>query len=297
MKKRLLAILLVVMTLTVTLGMAGSASADSWQKDSRGWWYSFSRGGYARSQWLNLNGTWYAFDSNGYMLTGWYWIDGSDYYFTSSGAMVTGWKYISGEWYYFSNTGARQSGWFRQGNTWYYLDPSENGAMVTGWKTIGGTKYYFSSGGAMQTGWCKISGNWYYFATSGAMSLGWQQIGGKYYYFYPSGIMAYNTTVDGYVLDSSGAWVSTNRNRILTADTTQLTFYNRSSQTVNVTFTESGTIYYYIGDSDIVSCSWSSYWNGDVTRLYVYPLKAGSTTITITNNVNNEIITIPVIVY
>ena len=39
------------------------------------------------------------------------------------------------------------------------------------------------------------------------MATGWKQISGKWYYFYDSGAMAYGTTIYGWTLDSSGAWI------------------------------------------------------------------------------------------
>ena len=58
----------------------------------------------------------------------------------------------------------------------------------------------------MVTGWKQSGGTWYYFNADGDMATGWKQIGGKWYYFYDSGAMASNTTIDGWTLDSSGAW-------------------------------------------------------------------------------------------
>ena len=40
------------------------------------------------------------------------------------------------------------------------------------------------------------------------MQTGWKKIDGKWYYFYSSGAMAYDTTIDGYELDSGGVWIS-----------------------------------------------------------------------------------------
>ena len=60
--------------------------------------------------------------------------------------------------------------------------------------------------GVMKTGWQKIDGVWYYFASSGAMQTGWQKVGGVWYYLKPSGAMAASEWVNGYWLNSSGAW-------------------------------------------------------------------------------------------
>ncbi|MBQ3802861.1 MAG: hypothetical protein II845_04110 [Oscillospiraceae bacterium] len=40
------------------------------------------------------------------------------------------------------------------------------------------------------------------------MLTGWQTIDGVWYYFYADGTMAANTTIDGYTIDGSGAWVA-----------------------------------------------------------------------------------------
>lgn len=54
----------------------------------------------------------------------------------------------------------------------------------------------------------KNYGAWYSLDEIGYMRIGWIQAGdGKWYYLYPSGAMAFNTTIDGYKLNSSGAWV------------------------------------------------------------------------------------------
>lgn len=59
-----------------------------------------------------------------------------------------------------------------------------------------------------------MNGAWYYFnkrsdgGVEGLMKKGWQKINGTWYYFYPSdGKMAHNTRINGYYLNSSGAWV------------------------------------------------------------------------------------------
>ncbi|NFG41013.1 cell wall-binding protein [Clostridium botulinum] len=48
------------------------------------------------------------------------------------------------------------------------------------------------------TGWWYSEGNSY--------SVGWKSIDGIWYYFYPNGYMAKDTTVDGCILSSSGAY-------------------------------------------------------------------------------------------
>ena len=59
----------------------------------------------------------------------------------------------------------------------------------------------------MFTGWLQQGTTWYYLKDSGAMATGWNWVNAKCYYFNASGKMAANTTVGGYKLDASGAWV------------------------------------------------------------------------------------------
>lgn len=61
----------------------------------------------------------------------------------------------------------------------------EQGVPVSGWKMVRGKWYYMDAEGVMQTGWVNSNDTWYYLK--------------------PSGEMAYNTVVDGYYLDWSGA--------------------------------------------------------------------------------------------
>ena len=180
--------------------------AAGWVKNSTGWWYRNADGSYPRSCWKEIDGEWYLFNASGYMLTGWQRVKNTWYYLGGNGAMRTGWQKVEDKWYLLDPNGAMLTGWQKENNKWYYL--GANGAMRTGWQKIGNEWYYFYSGGAMATGWVKDGKVWYYMASSGAMQTGWKQIGGKWYYFYSSGAMAYSTTVDGYKLDASGAWIS-----------------------------------------------------------------------------------------
>ena len=111
---------------------------------------------------------------------------------TPAAPAKTGWDQLAdGTWNFYDTTGAKVvSNWINVGGTWYYL--KADGVMATGWQQINGTWYYLnpvSNGtkGAMKTGWLNDSGTWYYLNASGAMFA--------------------NTTIDGYVLGASGAWV------------------------------------------------------------------------------------------
>ena len=175
--------------------------------------------------WLDLNGKKYYFYSNGKMATEFIDLNGTHYYFDPAsgnnyGNVVTGWKKINDKWYYFNpvaegnkEKGFMKTSWLYNGGAWYYL--YSNGTMATGFINLNGAYYYLNpNSGAMVTGWKYMNGAWYYFnkrfdgGVEGLMKKGWQKINGTWYYFYPSdGKMAHNTRINGYYLNSSGAWV------------------------------------------------------------------------------------------
>ncbi|NFI94709.1 cell wall-binding protein [Clostridium botulinum] len=59
------------------------------------------------------------------------------------------------------------------------------------------------------TGWWYSQGNSY--------SVGWKSIDGIWYYFYPNGYMAKDTTVDGCILSSSGAYDAETQSKKISA--------------------------------------------------------------------------------
>ena len=136
----------------IAMGSIGTAEAASgtWKQDSKGWWYSYSDGTYAKSTWLQLGGKWYYFNANGYMVKNWQNIGKKWYFFGSNGAMRTGWQLSGGKWYFLDGSGAMKTGWLSSGGKWYYFN--SDGSMVTGTKTIGGKSYTFGSDGAMKEG-------------------------------------------------------------------------------------------------------------------------------------------------
>lgn len=138
---------------------------------------------------------------------GWYKDANGTWYYGKEGTVAKGWLNVNGIWYLLDDTtGAMKTGWQQVNGTWYYMDAS--GAMKTGWLNLNGTYYYLESWGGMATGWKNVNGSWYYLQGSGAMvANGWYWINGKCYYFYNWGGMAANTTIDGYTVDASGAWV------------------------------------------------------------------------------------------
>ncbi len=179
-------------------GSTGSSSTDN-QKPQ-------DNGGNSAKGWVKEGNTWYYYEGVGVKKTGWLKDGNTWYYLRSNGAMQTGWLKDGNTWYYLKSSGAMQTGWLKDGNAWYYL--KSNGAMQTGWLKDGNTWYYLKSSGAMQTGWLKDGNVWYYLKASGAMATGWYWVGNTCYYFYDSGKMASNTTVGGYKVNASGAWVS-----------------------------------------------------------------------------------------
>ena len=118
-----------------------------------------------------------------------------------------GWdKAADGTWNFYDATGAKVvNNWANVGGVWYYL--KADGVMATGWANVDGTWYYLAGSGAMDTGWVNDNGTWYYLQSSGAMKTGWLNDNGTWYYLNANGSMAANTTVEGYILNASGAWV------------------------------------------------------------------------------------------
>lgn len=207
-----------------TIGKSSSSSVAQtakWMKGSKGWWYRYSNGSYAKGLKKIGNATYY-FDSNGWMKTGWKKISGSWYYFASSGAMktgwqkigkswylmasngkmLTGWRTVSGKKYYLGSDGAMKTGWLKSGGAWYYLNSS--GIMATGWHRVSGSWYYMNSKGKMLTGWQTLGGKKYYLGSNGAMKTGWQKLNKAWYYFNGSGVMVSNRWVGNYYMESNG---------------------------------------------------------------------------------------------
>lgn len=154
--------------------------------------------------WKIENGKW-VYIKSGVKQTGWVLDNGTWYYLGADRYMKTGWFLDKGIWYYLQSNGAMKTGWLLENGTWYYLD--KNGAMKTGWFLNQGTWYFLEKSGTMKTGWFLDNGSWYFLNSSGTMVTGWQKVGGLWYYFYSGGQMAYNTSIGGYKLNSSGVWV------------------------------------------------------------------------------------------
>ena len=155
--------------------------------------------------WVQEDGVWYLY-KDGSMATGWNLYNGTWYYLHDWGGMATGWINLGGAWYYLYDWGGMATGWLNLNGTWYYLH--DWGGMATGWLNLNGTWYYLKDWGGMATGWLNLNGTWYYLKDWGGMAVGWLNLNGTWYYLKDWGGMASNTTVDGYYLDVSGAWVA-----------------------------------------------------------------------------------------
>ncbi|MCE5221763.1 MAG: N-acetylmuramoyl-L-alanine amidase family protein [Clostridium sp.] len=90
--------------------------------------------------------------------------------------------------------------------TWNFYDATGT-KVANNWVNVGGAWYYLKADGVMATGWLNSNGTWYFLKASGAMATGWLNDNGTWYFLNASGAMLANTTVDGYVLGASGAWV------------------------------------------------------------------------------------------
>lgn len=66
------------------------------------------------------------------------------------------------------------------------------------------TGWWYSQGQSYATNWAKIDGQWYYFDSNGYMKTGWIKDNGNLYYLNGDGTMAYDTTINGYYINSNG---------------------------------------------------------------------------------------------
>lgn len=129
-----------------------------------------------------------------------YTIDGRDVYFTAGSISET---------IHFSKVGGTLGGSVN-GSL-----PSSSGTIgvVTSttngqWEQSGGSWYFKKNDGTYAKGWLKDKGNWYYLDNNGTMKTGWIQDNGNWYFCWSNGQMASNTTISGYRLNESGAWVN-----------------------------------------------------------------------------------------
>jgi hypothetical protein len=82
-------------------------------------------------------------------------------------------------------------------------------SSAIGWvQASNGAWNYNKQDGSKTTGWLQDGKDWYYFWSDGSMATGWVQAGGNWYYLTSNGAMATDTVVDGYYLNSTGAWTT-----------------------------------------------------------------------------------------
>ncbi|AGF59244.1 hypothetical protein B0P06_002421 [Clostridium saccharoperbutylacetonicum] len=203
-------------------------------KQINGSWYCYKDGTIVKGWIQDENKRWYYLNpANGMMATGWTQIDSRWYYsYTEKtekdgdthyvGEMANGWTQIDSRWYYLYTektekdgdthyVGEMANGWIQLDSRWYYLytkttekdsDTHYRGEMATGWTQIDAKWYYLyietreKDGnthyrGEMATGWIQLDSIWYYLYTETADS-------------HYKGEMAVNTTIDGWIIDSSG---------------------------------------------------------------------------------------------
>lgn len=110
----------------------------------------------------------------------------STYEITTTETITQGWTKVDNNWYMVNATGDPQVGWQKDNVGWAYLSPTN---------------------GVMKTDWILDGGNWYYLKDNGYMASGWIKYGETWYYCNGNGSMVASTTIDGYQLDSNGAWI------------------------------------------------------------------------------------------
>lgn len=180
----------VVVASPVAANVANAEEAEStgvWKQDSKGWWYEFNDGTYAKDGIYSSQDSdaKYMFDESGYMTTGWYW--------------KTDKTYGGGDYYYSNNSGELQSGWQKINGAWYYLHENYYYMYGEGKHTVDDTKYWFTPSGAMVDGWYNYDpastyGNWVYCNADGSAYDGWLSYNGAWYYM-EEGDTYQNTTV------------------------------------------------------------------------------------------------------
>ena len=78
------------------------------------------------------------------------------------------------------------------------------------------------------------------------------------------------------------------------AASTDISITDAETYKAAITFTGIGTIRYSISNPQIISCEWEENWNNDTINLCISGKNVGTTTVKITNSLNNEVINIKV---
>jgi hypothetical protein len=66
--------------------------------------------------------------------------------------------------------------------------------------------------------WKQDSNGWWNTEGSSWWSVGWKEIDGKWYYFGQDGYMVHDTTINGYIIGSDGAWIQSTQNNLSNSD-------------------------------------------------------------------------------
>ena len=128
-KKTIISILVAIMFVIPSISFTSEAASGTWKQSGGRWWYQYSDGSYAHSEyidgyWLDSAG-WYDASWNGswkHNSKGWWFQSGSWY-------PASQWLKIDGSWYYFKSSG------YMACNEWigdYYV--GSDGAWVSGKK-------------------------------------------------------------------------------------------------------------------------------------------------------------------
>lgn len=88
----------------------------------------------------------------------------------------------------------------------FSIIPVKN-VYADGWANDASKRFWYTEGGSYATGWKNIKNDWYFFDTNGyRVDNNWVKNGSKWYFVDAGGRMIKDSTVDGYCLDSNGAW-------------------------------------------------------------------------------------------
>ena len=178
-----------------------AANNGSWKVNSKGWWYEYEDGSYAKNEFVTINGKTYFFNKYGYMITGW-----KKFTHEEDPNILPSSSY----WCYFNSDGSMAKSEFIQG---YYLEESGHWRENEGKYTW--VKHYYDEN----------TYDWHYVSKRDIDSFsddqangrpfgctGWTKIDKKYYYFDDfQGNMLSNcyvgNMVDGfYWLNKNGQW-------------------------------------------------------------------------------------------
>ncbi|KXT83100.1 N-acetylmuramoyl-L-alanine amidase [Streptococcus oralis] len=184
---------------------------EGWQKEDNQW--RFYENNQPVLKWKKIQNKWYYFDHEGNRLSDTI-FDG--YVLNKEGILVeNGWTALNNKWYYASESGKIiQQKWEKVDGKWYYFD--KDGVMLS--KTIVDGYLLTTSGAMAKNGWTKIGEQWYYANVLDKIAQKkWEKVDGKWYYFDKDGVMLSKTTIDAYLLGSSGAmaensWVKIDQN-------------------------------------------------------------------------------------